>query len=614
MGNEEPEAIGQGGRAPLPPPTPEATRTQLGRILASPEFQLPERGRAFLRYVVEESLAGRAKRIKAYSIAVEVFGRDEGITPDDPVVRIEAARLRRALERYYLVAGQRDPVRIDIPKGSYVPVFTSCTSDLIESPPVEGGLQPESSIPPLSLGPKAKWLIPTVLAVIVAIVGIGYWIFDRSTSQSSLRSPKATAPEAPTLVIIPFADLGEGAESKLYALGLTEELLNELPRFKELKVFGRETSEAISPQADASSIQKELGARYLLTGGVRVSGGRVRVDARVIETRTGAILWSRTYNEDLRSRDLIAIQSEVAGKVASAVAQPYGVIFSADVTHSQQSPPDDLDAYLCTLRFYAYRADLRADKHAEARDCLETAIVRFPTFATAWAMLSIAYLDEDRFLFNSRTGSSLPLTRALEAARRAVKLDPENARAQQALMLALFFNGQLAESLRVGEEALVQNPNDTELMSEFGIRVAMSGQWRRGEQLLEEALARNPGNSDYYHGALALTAYMQQNDEKALSELRQADLQEFPLFHLVGAVILAELGLAVEATREGETFNRLRPDFPPNVKAELAKRNIPPEDQVRIIAGMRKLSLPVPTDIPEQLSPPSTTSDSQPHE
>ena len=109
-----------------------------------PEFQLPERGRAFLRYIVEESLAGRAKRIKAYSIAIEVFGRDEGITPDDPVVRIEAARLRRALERYYLVAGQSDPIRIDIPKGSYVPVFASRVPVMIESNPVEGALQTEN--------------------------------------------------------------------------------------------------------------------------------------------------------------------------------------------------------------------------------------------------------------------------------------------------------------------------------------------------------------------------------------------------------------------------------------------------------------------------------------
>ena len=144
MGSEEPKAIGQGDCAALPLPTPEAIRTQLGSILASPEFQLPERGRAFLRYIVEESLAGRAKRIKAYSIAIEVFGRDEGITPDDPVVRIEAARLRRALERYYLVAGQSDPIRIDIPKGSYVPVFASRVPVMIESNPVEGTLQTEN--------------------------------------------------------------------------------------------------------------------------------------------------------------------------------------------------------------------------------------------------------------------------------------------------------------------------------------------------------------------------------------------------------------------------------------------------------------------------------------
>ena len=144
MGSEEPKAIGQGGCAALPLPAPEAIRTQLDSILASPEFQLPERGRAFLRYVVEESLAGRAKRIKAYSIAVEVFGRDEGITPDDPVVRIEAGRLRRALERYYLVAGQSDPIRIDIPKGSYVPVFANRVPVMIESNPVEGALQTEN--------------------------------------------------------------------------------------------------------------------------------------------------------------------------------------------------------------------------------------------------------------------------------------------------------------------------------------------------------------------------------------------------------------------------------------------------------------------------------------
>ena len=81
------------------------------RILASPDFNVPERARAFLEYVVTETLSGRADRIKAYSIAIEVFGRGASFDPQsDPVVRIEAGRVRRGLERYYLTAGRSDPI------------------------------------------------------------------------------------------------------------------------------------------------------------------------------------------------------------------------------------------------------------------------------------------------------------------------------------------------------------------------------------------------------------------------------------------------------------------------------------------------------------------------
>jgi adenylate cyclase len=96
----------------------------LERVVASPDFAASDRARRFLRYVVEETLAGRAERIKAFSVAVEVFGRDESFDPqNDPVVRIEAGRLRRAMEHYYLLSGRNDPVVIEVPKGGYVPVF-----------------------------------------------------------------------------------------------------------------------------------------------------------------------------------------------------------------------------------------------------------------------------------------------------------------------------------------------------------------------------------------------------------------------------------------------------------------------------------------------------------
>ena len=91
---------------------------------SSSEFAVPERARKFLTYLIDETLAGRADRIKAYSIAIEVFGRNESFdAQNDPAVRIEAGRIRGRCERYYLVAGQADPIVVGIPKGGYVPRF-----------------------------------------------------------------------------------------------------------------------------------------------------------------------------------------------------------------------------------------------------------------------------------------------------------------------------------------------------------------------------------------------------------------------------------------------------------------------------------------------------------
>ena len=97
---------------------------ELARVLGSADFDASERNRNFLRYVVDETLAGRSSRIMAYSIATSVFGRDERFDPQhDAIVRIEANRLRRALEHYYLTGGRDDPLKNRDFPGSYVPAF-----------------------------------------------------------------------------------------------------------------------------------------------------------------------------------------------------------------------------------------------------------------------------------------------------------------------------------------------------------------------------------------------------------------------------------------------------------------------------------------------------------
>src|SRR5437763_7725530 len=105
-------------------PTTDEIRAALDRIAASEEFRASPQLVAFLRYVVEATLRGRQDRIKGYTIAVEALGRSDDFDPqDDPIVRVEAKRLRRAIHRYYENGGKHDPLRIDLPVGSYVPAF-----------------------------------------------------------------------------------------------------------------------------------------------------------------------------------------------------------------------------------------------------------------------------------------------------------------------------------------------------------------------------------------------------------------------------------------------------------------------------------------------------------
>ena len=112
------------------PSSREVISHQLERMLSSPDFNATPQQTAFLKFVVNQTLAGNAAQIKCYTVATEVFGRgpdfDQSI---DPVVSIQAGRLRRAIERYYLTTGQNDPARIDIPKGTYVPTFSEQLPD-----------------------------------------------------------------------------------------------------------------------------------------------------------------------------------------------------------------------------------------------------------------------------------------------------------------------------------------------------------------------------------------------------------------------------------------------------------------------------------------------------
>ncbi len=114
----------ENGQAEQGAPRPDEIRQELGRIVASAIFRDSLRLTSFLRFVVDAALAGKSSQIKAYTVAIEALGRPASFDPrDDPIVRVEAGRLRHALAHYYAGAGLDDPIVIELLRGSYVPLF-----------------------------------------------------------------------------------------------------------------------------------------------------------------------------------------------------------------------------------------------------------------------------------------------------------------------------------------------------------------------------------------------------------------------------------------------------------------------------------------------------------
>ena len=179
-----------------------AIREQLVRILNSGPFHKSQRRQRFLEYLVSETLAGRGERLKAYNVALEVFDRPETFDPTvDPLVRIEAARLRDKLREYYDADGQGDPIRIELPKGSYTPHI-----ELRQAPTAERGP-------------------------------------DR---------------QGPVIAVLPFANLSGDPKQEYFSDGLTEDILTELSRAHDLHVLARNTTFQYKGKAvDVSKLGRE---------------------------------------------------------------------------------------------------------------------------------------------------------------------------------------------------------------------------------------------------------------------------------------------------------------------------------------------------------------------
>ncbi|CAN7487952.1 hypothetical protein [Rhizobium sp. LjRoot258] len=579
-------------------PTVNEIRDQIERILSSGEFHAPDRGRRFLEFIVEETLSGRADYLKAYTIAQEVFARDTSFdAQNDPVVRIEAGRIRRALERYYLVAGHADSIVVTIPKGGYVPSFGyaegACepTAQVVSAPSTPLERDPTEPAPAPVRSPPTRyrrwiWYATAVSTAIVGVIGFLHAPRLSLTAPPPLSSSAVSSDGTqPRIMVEPFQNVPGKAASADIAQGLTDEVVGQLTKFREIVV--------IAPRTQQGSQAEE--PWFALQGSVRLEADKMRLIARLIRRADGAVIWADDYDADLRERNLLEVETDVAQRIATTIAQPYGIAFQPYVSKVGKPDSGDWEAYSCALSYYAYRAELDPRMHTAVRDCLKQAIRRLPTNSTYWALLSLIYLDEVRFQYQLRAQSSpRPLELAADAAKRAVDLDPQNARALQALMLASFFSNDVDAALRAGAAAYAINPNDTEVAGEYGFRLAMSGKWDTGCELISGAISRNPGPRGYYEVGMALCAYMRGDNQAAELWARMADLKYNPMHHLVLLAILGASGKLDEARSEQDWLRMNAPVLMEDIRKEVALRLHRPQDQEHFLDGLRASGVAIP--------------------
>lgn len=258
----------------------------LDKVLASKLFQSTERLSSFLRYIVEQWVKGNGDELKEYSIALAVFGREQDFDSRlDPIVRVEAGRLRLRLKRYYATVGAEDPLQLDLPKGGYLP---SVNGPVTETRDSGGDASSESD---------------------AAVAGI---------------------------LLPAFTDLSPSHDQAYLCHGLREELVHALTKVPVLRVYAQSSVSASQSDDALRELAKTLGAEYVLTGSVRRVESRVRVCAQLVKVSIGAYSWSETFERE--STDVLRLQEEIARAIVSALRVNFPETGAAQIRHETASP------------------------------------------------------------------------------------------------------------------------------------------------------------------------------------------------------------------------------------------------------------------------------------
>jgi tetratricopeptide (TPR) repeat protein len=426
-----------------------SVQEELQRILASPTFLNARRPSQFLRFIVEGTLAGE-DRIKEYLIGVEVFDRPQDYDPkDDPVVRIEAGRLRKKLAEYYAGPGANDSIIIELPKGGYVPVFYERPATIEHEKTSEAEMGRQPTLPARDGRPprQNKWFrkIPVVAGVLAAIV-IGGGLYHRSYGFKKLT-------EKDTILLTDFTnttgdEVFDGTLKTALLVSLKQSpFLNVLPDSKVTKILKQmtlPTNTKLSGEVARELCQRADSKAYI-AGAIASLGSEYVLQLKAVDCQSGRTLAEQQGTAESRDK-VINVLGHAASRLRVALGESLNTVQRFDTPLSEATTPS-LEAL---KSFSLGRTAVNEKGEAAALPYHLRAIELDPRFATAYRA---AGADYDGMGENGR---------AAEYYTKAFQLR-EHATEQEKLLIAAPYyqgvTGELDKAVQTYQEQIRNYPN-----------------------------------------------------------------------------------------------------------------------------------------------------------
>jgi adenylate cyclase len=322
-------------------------------------------------------------------------------------------------------------------------------------------------------------------------------------------------PDEPSIAVLPFANIGNDPEQEYFADGITNDLITDLSKFHSLFVIAANSTFAYKGHpVKVQQVAEDLGVRYVLEGSVQRTADTIRINAQLIDAVSGHHLWADRY--DRPADRLFAIQDEILETIVGTMQLQ---IRDAEIKRALKRPTNVLKAYDYNQRGFAYARAWGKENAARARPMFEKAIELDPQYSRAYAEL--AWLSADEWRYNWIADTSESLQRALELARKAVALDPDNYWNVWTLGHVYLESGESDQAIAAYERALALNPHDPALLMEMVDLLVSLGRAEQAVAQARTAMRRNPRYPDWYLWNLGWAQYFAGQHEEAVTTLQK---------------------------------------------------------------------------------------------